>query len=556
MDRRHFIQNSSYALGALLFSEVVPNGLFSNTEKTLITYPDSVSAILGEQVVQLKGSGAKWIYNNLTVTLEKSKTGIQVFIRSPNVSLEKVILNWITPDKTKSTVLNDHWERTYGDISWHPTKSEEMLPWYFMEIEGDETFGFGVKTGTNSFCSWNIGINNLALHLDTRSGGNGVKLGDRKLKAAEIVTISSNTGETVFQTTQRFMGLMCPVARMPADPVYGINDWYFSYGNNSEKLILEHTSLMSPMAEGLNNKPFSVIDAGWFATSPYHPDDRSWGNVGKSNEFFPDMAGLASKIRDLGMRPGLWTRPLCGKESDNKNLFLPINSGNTPNMPVLDPSIPENLETIAGYFKLYNEWNYDLVKFDYTTFDIFGNWGFQMMQKGALTQKGWHMNDVSKTNAEIILGLYKTIKKAAGNTYIIACNTFSHLSAGIFEISRIGDDTSGNEWDRTLKMGVNTLAFRGLQHGKFYASDADCVGLTTKVPWEKNKQWMELVAKSGTPLFISAQPDAIGSEQKETIKKCFELASKKLPVGEPLDWLTNAFPNNWKLNGKNESFNW
>ena len=283
MDRRHFIQNSSYELGALLFSEVVPNGLFSNTEKTLITYPDSVSAILGEQVVQLKGSGAKWIYNNLTVTLEKSKTGIQVFIRSPNVSLEKVILNWITPDKTKSTVLNDHWERTYGDISWHPTKSEEMLPWYFMEIEGDETFGFGVKTGTNSFCSWNIGINNLALHLDTRSGGNGVKLGDRKLKAAEIVTISSNTGETVFQTTQRFMGLMCPVARMPADPVYGINDWYFSYGNNSEKLILEHTSLMSPMAEGLNNKPFSVIDAGWFATSPYHPDDRSWGNVGKSN---------------------------------------------------------------------------------------------------------------------------------------------------------------------------------------------------------------------------------------------------------------------------------
>ena len=105
MDRRHFIQNSSYALGALLFSEVVPNGLFSNTEKTLITYPDSVSAILGEQVVQLKGSGAKWIYNNLTVTLEKSKTGIQVFIRSPNVSLEKVILNWITPDKTKSTLV-------------------------------------------------------------------------------------------------------------------------------------------------------------------------------------------------------------------------------------------------------------------------------------------------------------------------------------------------------------------------------------------------------------------------------------------------------------------
>ena len=105
-------------------------------------------------------------------------------------------------------------------------------------------------------------------------------------------------------------------------------------------------------------------------------------------------------------------------------------------------------------------------------------------------------------------------------------------------------------------MGVNTLAFRGIQQGSFYAADGDCVGLTNKVPWEKNKQWMELVAKSGTPLFISAQPDATGTAQKETIKKCFQLAAQNLPVGEPLDWLENAFPKKWKLNGKIEVFDW
>jgi len=67
---------------------------------------------------------------------------------------------------------------------------------------------------------------------------------------------------------------------------------------------------------------------------------------------------------------------------------------------------------------------------------------------------------------------------------------------------------------------------------------------------------MELVDKSGTPLFISAQPEATGAEQKAFIKECFTLASQDLPVGEPLDWLENAFPTKWKLNGETVTFNW
>ncbi|MEO6637610.1 MAG: hypothetical protein ABIN25_04995, partial [Ginsengibacter sp.] len=121
---------------------------------------------------------------------------------------------------------------------------------------------------------------------------------------------------------------------------------------------------------------------------------------------------------------------------------------------------------------------------------------------------------------------------------------------------RIGDDTSGNEWERTPRMGVNTLAFRGVQDGIFYAADSDCVGLTTKVPWEKNKEWMELLAGSGTPLFISAQPEATGSEQKKLIKKAFKAASLQLPLAEPLDWMDNKVPEKWKLNGEIISFDW
>jgi len=105
-------------------------------------------------------------------------------------------------------------------------------------------------------------------------------------------------------------------------------------------------------------------------------------------------------------------------------------------------------------------------------------------------------------------------------------------------------------------MGVNTLGFRMVQHNNFYAADGDCVGLTNAVPWSKNRQWMQLLAGSGSPLFISAQELATGPEQKACIKQSFALASKKLPVAEPLDWLSRQCPEKWKLNGQTVSFNW
>ena len=67
---------------------------------------------------------------------------------------------------------------------------------------------------------------------------------------------------------------------------------------------------------------------------------------------------------------------------------------------------------------------------------------------------------------------------------------------------------------------------------------------------------MQLLAESGAPLFISAQPDALGMEQKEFIKKSFAQAATVKPIGEPLDWLTNPLPAKWKLNNKEVDFDW
>ncbi|MBN2814075.1 MAG: hypothetical protein JXQ80_08355 [Bacteroidales bacterium] len=555
MNRRSFIRTTGASLGTILIGNKLL-AIEANQQGRQLNYPDQLFATLNEQKVTLTKSGENtWIYNNLTVKVSEKN---EVLIQAPKEILCDVTLKWNATVAHSSGIMNDHWERTYGDVSWHKVNTAEILPWYFMEVtDKNEVNGFGVKTGAASFCHWEISETGLSLVLDTRSGGNGVQLGTRTLNAAWIVTYKSE-GTSLFGALREFLKLMCDNARIPEKPVYGINDWYFSYGSNTEKLILEHTQMMAPMAEGIENRPFSVIDAGWFQNPPNSPNDCCFGdNMHTPDANFGDMGNLAQKIRTIGMRPGIWTRPLCASHKDPANLLLPAIKGRNPEkQPILDPTIPEVIEQVKSYFRLYNDWTYEMVKVDFTSYDIFGKWGFEMFADRKITEYGWRMNNNTKTNAEIVLDLYKAIRESAGKTYIIGCNTFSHLSAGMFELNRIGDDTSGNDWERTRKMGVNTLAFRGAHQGIFYAADGDCVGLTPKVPWDKNKQWMELLAKSGTPLFISAQPEATGTEQKAFIKECFTLASKALPVGEPMDWLENAFPVKWKLNGKTVTFNW
>ena len=119
---------------------------------------------------------------------------------------------------------------------------------------------------------------------------------------------------------------------------------------------------------------------------------------------------------------------------------------------------------------------------------------------------------------------------------ILGCNTIGHLGAGLMHLNRTGDDTSGRIWERSRKMGVNTLAFRLPQHGAFYDVDADCVGINGSIPWEKNRQWAEVIARSGTPLFLSVKPGILKKEEEEELRSIMKIASEQKQHMIPMDW--------------------
>jgi alpha-galactosidase len=554
MNRRNFIQLSGVTLGGLLFTDDIFAGSYANQ---LVQLPEQLFCTLDDGVHQLQPNGnGLWSYQDAWVKLKYVKNALKIECGSHKKTLSNIMLTWKYATKSTAMLMGDHWERTYGDLHFQKSVFANKMPWYFIQHDNQHTTCFGVKTGCSTICYWQVGDGKMQLVLDTRNGGNGVLLGDRTLNAAEIIATQSKGDENTYATASRFCKLMCNKPLLPKKPVYGINDWYITYGINSAEIILNHTARMAELTSDTNNRPFSVIDSGWAAYSPLHPGDCCWqDDFSKANEHFKDMKLVADSIKKLGMRPGLWTRPLCASHKDPQNLILPFIPGRTSTTKrVLDPSIDENLARIAFNIKTYDEWGYDLVKHDFTTYDMLGKWGFKM--ESDITTPGWNFNDRTKTTAELILNLYQTIRDAAGSMYLLGCNTISHLSAGLFEINRIGDDTSSKEWSRTRKMGVNTLGFRTIQHNNFYAADGDCVGLSEAISWKNNKDWMQLLAESGTPLFISAPESSTGAAQKAFIKYCFAIAAKKLPTAEPVDWLTNQFPTKWKLNGKLVTFNW
>lgn len=494
-------------------------------------------------------SGDKYIYAGICLELEESNNEITVGLTA-NDAVKAICLRFRGSFPENTRVLGDHWERAYADMGFMTLRPERQLPWYFLATDGNKTDGYGVKTAPNAFCMFFASSDGIDMVADVRNGGVGVRLNGRKLKVCTLISREGEQNETAFEAGRAFCKMMCDNPRLPKAPVYGSNNWYYAMGEITNKSVLTDAKLIADLTAGLENRPYMVIDDGWQVKHQGGWGGYNGGPWNLGNKDFPNMGELAANISDMNVIPGIWMRPLHyrGEQYDKIGKRL-------RNEDVLDPTLPEAKELIFNEVKGITDWGFKLIKHDFSSVDITGRWGVGMIKDG-ITGGEWSFSDDSRTTAEIVLDLYRLIRDAAGDAYIIGCNTFSHLAAGLFELQRTGDDTSGMDWTRTRRYGINTVAFRGIQHNAFYAADGDCIGITGQIPWELNSMWLELLAKSGTPLFISPDPKATTSEQMEELRKACEIASKPQPLGEPLDWLYNDCPAHWRFGDEERKFNW
>jgi alpha-galactosidase len=449
----------------------------------LLRRPDYVSARFGvKDVVELQYSAGVWTCPGVRVSAEPAQSGarseLPVSVTNDGKDLTYLHIRWNGKDTEGVLSVGDHWERSYGDLEWRGTIPERVMPWYFLTTDGSRVNGYGVKTSPSAFCFWQRDAEGITLSIDLRNGGEATVLGSRKLTACTVVTRMGPPGEPISRAGQEFCKLMCPAPRLPAGSIFGVNDWNYAYGKNTAQGILRDADLIASLSPAGNIRPQIVIDDGWQDTAR-----------------FPSMSDLASQIRGRNLSPGLWIRPLRPDRKVDDSWLLPdqrFGKEATHTNLAFDPTIPEALDEAMNSVRQAVTWGYGFIKHDFSTWELFGRWGFEMHAQ--VTRPGWHFHDQSRTNAEIVRDLYLAIRAAAGEqTTILGCNTVGHIAAGIFESQRIGDDTSGHDWERTRRFGVNTLAHRMAQHRTFSHIDPDIVAMTLAVDWKKTSQWMDVV---------------------------------------------------------------
>lgn len=506
-----------------------------------VNRPDFIELTTETKTVTAKWENDDYNLDDINVKLNQDNEHLAIFLTAQTSKVKWIKLRWNNLSWDKNVrFLGDAWERGYGDMEWKGMNPNRFMPWYFCAKSEAKSVCYGVKVRPSAMCFWQMDSLGMTLFLDVRCGGSGVNLKGRVIKLADVIACEMRDC-TSFEAMQEFCGQMCEDPILPKYPVYGSNNWYYAYGKSSESEILADCDYILNLTKDIENKPYMVIDDCW--QEHHRLNEYNGGPWTKGNEKFPDMKALADKLVQKGVRPGIWVRLLLNEDENIKNEWR-LSHNNC-----IDPTNPEALNYIKEDIKRICNWGYTLIKHDFSTFDLFGKWGFQMSP--LVTDDGWHFYDDSLTSAEVVKLLYKAILDASveasnGETLILGCNTIGHLGAGYMHINRTGDDTSGVIWERTRFMGVNTLAFRLPQHGKFYEIDADCVGIDGGILWSMNKQWADVLAQSGTPLFISVRPNILNETEKQELHEILKVASKQEHHVIPVDWEETTCPEHWQ----------
>lgn len=555
LNRRQFLGASAAVLSGVSAGWAQPLRGGGPWNLRVTEQPDLITAYCGDaQAVRqsMSRTGNTWSAAfqgaPVEVLFETSTVEANVNLHAPVVPVQRLHLRWRRSVPQQAVVLGDAWERSYGELAWLPLTADRPLPWYMLLHHNGATTGAGVKTGAAAFAFWQVDNDGISLWLDVRNGGNGVLLGKRNLRLATLIQHESADGQSAWQAAQALCRRMAADARLPAvrrksntSVIFGSNDWYYAHGRNTSDGILRDADLVARLAPRGAAQPVTVIDDGY-----------------KDPTRFPSMSRLAEQIRSRNVMPGIWVRPLRAPADAPQGMLLPDarwGKGSCGKGALAyDLTVPEGLQAVLATMKQACDWGYDFIKHDFSTWEMLGQWGFQM--GASPTLPGWHFNNHSQTNAEIVAAFYREIRNACGeDRLILGCNTIGHLAVGIFDAQRTGDDVSSGEWDRTRRMGVNTLAFRLPQHRSFFTLDPDCVPVTVEVPWEKTKQWLNAVADSGTVLLISPQAEATGQEQQEAIREAFARCVSGAS-SEPLDWLTSCTPDTWRSSTAERHYSW
>jgi len=471
---------------------------------------------------------------------------------------------WEDPDHVR--LLNDEWERCYGlsdvkplgadiefqsawDVHLFDRRSNLNLAASFYEIPNAKlSFSVCQRSGSSGV--------DFTVKADTHSGRRGVVLESGETFVLSELLLLFTRGSPL-EGLERYAQRIAERNNVPGPPKtpLGWADWYYAYGTTDEVEALKNLEFVANELKDFGVQYFE-IDSAWQlgveTTAP--PDNVVAGGPWIPNRKFPHgMKWFADRIREKGLKPGIWVRPFQMIDDAPERNAHPDWFNEKGQM---DFSHPEVREWVRSLFTmLVDDWGYEYIKYDFPSFDLFNEWGPKLFEDHAAHAE---LHDQTKTNIQVYRESLNVIReRTAGKAFLLACNSVMPPTLGLADSFRIGDDVG--DWSRTFKYGVKSVSARYYTNGVYWANDPDSLVVRDPFTLHQAQMWASLIALSGGVIFISEQVYALPPERLGIIKKilpAFANENKRYSFGWPADFLERREPEVWVLPVKKPFGTW
>lgn len=264
---------------------------------------------------------------------------------------------------------------------------------------------------------------------------------------------------------------------------------------------------------------------------------------------FPDvpdgMGATAKRIRDLGIRAGVWLAPAFVSETSsifyNHKDWLQRNSDGTlfvrkalygHTMYFLDPSHPGALGHLRDLFARIRNWGYKYVMVDFMHMLVWGD----------------KFHDSTLTKVQIYRRALQAIRQSLGSdVYLLGCGALMLPSVGLVDGMRITNDT----WGKDVR-STEAMAARWFMHRNFWLNDPDAI-LTRDLSYERAQAWATLMAVTGGVQTLGDNLLTLDPGRLEIIKRIHPTLGES---GRPLDVFDRVQSSAWDLPLKTSFGEW
>lgn len=420
---------------------------------------------------------------------------------------------------TDSTVATWPAERSYGADGAHPVgegrahDSFWSVSWYDPRSSRGVLAGIcDVPRGLAHYTviplvdarTENVRILQVACEVDCHSGargvrlapGKGLRLGAHYLRLWE--GMAAEGPEAYADLLARRFGRP-PRGTVPT----GWCSWYAYYEDFTEDEALRNLAA----AAGIARFDTFQIDMGWETGV----GTRRLGEPEVDAAKFPrGLAWMASEIRARGHTPGLWIRPFLGWGEGTDIPVWARGAGINLSHPQARAFVRALARTVTA------AWGFGYIKFDFVTYDFFGQWGPLFPYQAYATFEPY---DDTLTNVQMYrLGL-EALREGAGLAcFLLGCNCLLGPALGLVDGNRMGDDVEEESWDCTVAMGGKSVGPLYALNGRVWANDPDCLLVQETLTEGRARLWCSLVSLAGQMGIVSAKLYALSPERREILR--------------------------------------